>query len=63
MTTCLSDMRKGVAMWPLAKYIFMDCGNVMLAALNLSLIHFLKLTFYGTFAYITQIVNSNGHFQ
>ena len=50
-----------MAMWPLAAEILMDCGNVMLAALNFSLIHFLKLKFYGTFTYIIQIVHSNAH--
>ena len=33
----------------------------MLAALNVSLIHFLKLRYDGAFTYITQIVNSNAH--
>jgi hypothetical protein len=37
----------------------MDCGNVMLAALNCSLIHFLKLKFYETFTYITLNVHAN----
>ena len=47
-------------MWPAAE-ILMDCGNFMVAALNLSLIHFLKLKYYGTFTYITQIVHSNAY--
>ena len=38
-----ADMRKVVAMGPLAAEILMDCGNVMLAALTFSLVHFLKL--------------------
>ena len=50
------DMRKGVAAQPLAVEISMDCGNVMLAALNCSYIHFLKLKYYGNFTYIA---NSN----
>ena len=37
-------MRKGLAVWPLAAEIWMDCGNVVLVALNFSLIHCLKLT-------------------
>ena len=58
---CKADMRKQVAAQPLAKEIFMDCGNFILAALNVSLIHFLKLKYYGNFTYITQIVHSNAH--
>ena len=54
-------MRKGMAVWPLAVEILMDCGNRMLAALNFSLIHFLQLKFCGTFTYIIQIVHSNAH--
>ena len=38
-----------------------DCGNVMLAALNSSLIHFLKFKYYATFTYITQIIHSDAH--
>ena len=37
----------------------MDCGNVMLAALNFSSIHFFKLKYYGTFTFISQIVHSH----
>ena len=51
-------MRKGVAAWPLAAEILIDCRNFMLPALIFSLIHFLKLKFYGNFTYITQIVYS-----
>ena len=54
-------MRKGVAMWPLAAEILMDCGNFMLAALNFSLKHVLKLNLYGTFTYIIPIFHSNAH--
>ena len=45
--------------WSLTVEIFIDCGNCMLAALNFSPIHFLKLKYYGSFTYITQIVQSN----
>ena len=54
-------MRKGVAVWPLVAEILMDCGNVMLAATTFSLIHFLKLKYFGTFTFITQIVHPNTH--
>ena len=54
-------MRKGVAVQSLAAEIVMDCGNFMVAALNFSLKHFLKLKYYGTFTYITQIVHSTAH--
>ena len=53
-------MRKRLVAWGLTAEMLMDCGNVMLAALNLSLIH-LKLKYHGTFTYITQIVQSNAH--
>jgi hypothetical protein len=33
----------------------------MLAAPTFSLIHFLKLKYFGTFTYITQIVHLNAH--
>jgi hypothetical protein len=52
-----ADIRKGMAMSPLTVEILMDCRNVMLAALNISLICFLKLKYYGTFTYITQIIH------
>ena len=63
------DMRKGVAVWPLTTEIMMDCGNVMLAPLNFSLIRFLKFKYYGTFTNITSSFQSNaqlnnkGYFQ
>ena len=50
-----------MAVWALAAKILMDCGNFMLAVLNFSIIHFLKLKFYGTYTYTTQIVHSNSH--
>ena len=52
-------MRKGVAVQPLAEEFVMDCENCRLAALNFPLIHLLKFEYYGTFAYIKQIVHSN----
>ena len=55
-------MRKDVAVQPLAAEILMDCRNCMLAVLNFTLIHFLKLKYYETLTYITQIVHSNAHF-
>ena len=58
--TADANMRKTVAMQPLASEILMDCGNYMLAALNFSFIK-LKLKYYGTFTYITQIVHSYAH--
>ena len=39
------DMGRGIAMQPLNVEIFMDCGNFMLAPLNISFIHFLKLKY------------------
>ena len=54
-------MRKGVAVWQLTADILMGCGNVMLAALNFSLIPFSKFKYYGTFTYITQIIHSDAH--
>jgi hypothetical protein len=43
-------MIKGVVAQPLTAEIFMDCGNIMLAALNFSYFNF-----------ITQIVHQNAH--
>ena len=37
------------------------CGNFQLEALNLFLICFSKLKYYGNFNHITQIVHSNAH--
>jgi hypothetical protein len=54
-------MRIGLAVWPLATEILMDCTTFMLAAMNCSLIHFFKLKYYGTFTHITQFVCSNAH--
>ena len=48
-------MMKGV------QNFFMECRNVMLAALKCSCIHFSKLNYYGTFIYITQYVHSDTH--
>ena len=52
----IPEMRKGVFAQPPAAEIWMDCGNVMLAALNLSLLQYLMLKYYGNFTYITPIV-------
>ena len=47
--------------WSLTAYILIDWGNVMLAGLIFSLIHFLNFKYYGTFTYITQISHSSAH--
>ena len=49
------------AVGPLVAKNLMHCGNFMLAALTFSHIHFLKLKYFGTFTYITQIVHLNTH--
>jgi hypothetical protein len=55
-----SDMRKGVAVGPLAAEILMGCRNFMFAAaLTFSIIHFLNLKYFGTFSYKAQIVHSS----
>ena len=41
--------------------IFIDCRNFMIAALNCSLIRFLKLKYYGTFTSFKQYAHSNAH--
>ena len=41
----LPDMRKCVALQPLAEEMFMDCGHFMLTTLNFSLIHFLEMKY------------------
>ena len=57
----LSDMRKGVIMQSLTAEIFIDRGNLCFQQRLFSPIHLLKLKYYGTFIYITQIVHSNAH--
>ena len=57
----VSDMRKVVAVQSLNTEILMDCGNVMLAALNFSFICFQKFKYYGTFIYSTPIIHSDAH--
>ena len=52
-------MSKLVAVLTLSEEMLMGCGKFMLAALNLSLICFLKLNCYGTFTYSMQYVHSN----
>ena len=56
-----ADMKKRVGAWELATEISWDCGNFQLAALNFSLIFFLKLKYYGNLNHITQIVHTNAH--
>jgi hypothetical protein len=58
----MTDMRKRVGAWSLATEISWICGNFKLAALNCSLICFVKLKYYVSFNYITQIIHSNAHF-
>ena len=52
-------MSKLVAVLTLPEEILMDCGKFMLAALNFSLICFLKFKCYSTFTYSMQYVHSN----
>ena len=42
----LPDMRKCVVVWPSAAEIYWVCGNFRLAAVNFSLICFVKLKYY-----------------
>ena len=51
-------MRKGAAAQPLAAEMLIDCRNAMLAALNFSLIRFLKLKYCGNSTYISHIVHA-----
>ena len=46
---------------PLTAERLLDCRNFMLAALNFSLLRFLKFKCYKTFTYITQIIHSDAH--
>ena len=61
-TNLHTDMIKGVVPQSLTAEICMDCGNVCLQHWIFSPIHLLKLKYYGTFTYITQIVHSNTQF-
>ena len=47
--------------WALAAEISWVCGNFKLAALNFSLICFVKLKYSENFQYNTPIVHSNAH--
>ena len=60
--TLSSDMRKCMVVLSLTAEFLMDCRNLMLAALKLSLLHFINLKYNGTFTYITEIVHSNTYF-
>jgi hypothetical protein len=48
-------MRKGVVTQSLAAEILKDCGNLMFAALNFSLIHILNSKYHGNLTYITHV--------
>ena len=56
-----ADMRKGAAMQPLAAKFCDGLGKFYTCITELSLKHFLKWKYYGTFTYITQIIHSNAH--